>query len=268
MTFVFLLQVHNPESPVSAPHQRLGANCSSMALCNEEKWFELHVKKQESLCPSQQHGWQLTENWRVWTLTHWTLNESCIDSQSFLLYNYLFFLASVEERWMKMKSRERERWLILICREAEGETLFPLTNGELRVLCVMYGSYLVLDNNFVMEWSLQSHAPRLNSLSGWSWKSLSILIPDTKKESKRKKKRKKANEAQREQGRHVNNQPVSDTRFWKTNSSHFESLQSTFWPHFLWFTIHYKWIHDSFYHIQMFVEMLNVAPATFYSFYC
>lgn len=60
-----------------------------------------------------------------------------------------------------------------------GETLFPLTNGGLGVLRVMYGSYLVLDNNFVMEWSLQSHVPGFSSLSGWSQRSLSRLIPVT-----------------------------------------------------------------------------------------
>lgn len=156
------------------------------------------MEKQESLCylcPSQQHGWQLTENWRVWTFTHWTLTDLSIDSQSFLLYNYLFSFFFCRQlrrdgwKWKAERERERERrkergkggsyWS---AGKPRGETLFPLTNGELGVLRVMYGSYLVLDNNFVMEWSLQSHAPRLSSLGGWSWNSLSILIPDTKRE--------------------------------------------------------------------------------------
>lgn len=155
------------------------------------------MEKQESLCylcPSQQHGWQQTENWRVWTLTHWTLTDSSIDSQSFLLYNYLFWRQLRRDGWKWKAERERERerrkerggsyWS---AGKPRGETLFPLTNSELGVLRVMYGSYLVLDNNFVMEWSLQSHAPRLSSLNGWSRKSLSILIPDTKRTRERER---------------------------------------------------------------------------------
>lgn len=213
-----------------------------MALCNKEKSFELHVEKQESLCylcPSQQHGWQLTENWHVWTLTHWTLTDSGIDSLSFLLYNYLFFWRQLRRDGWKWKAeREKGGWY-WSAGKPRGETLFPLTNGELGVLCVMYGSYLVLDNNFVMEWSLQSHAPRLKSFSGWSWKSLSILIPDTRKKCKRESKRGKAieSEVKRKKGRHVNNQsltPVSRKKSFSLNEQtkeHITVWDSTFWQH-------------------------------------